>query len=83
MIVMRLKVKEAVRLYRNQFPKDIRPTQGQVAAAAGIDAGVLSNYVTGKIQRPDMEIISRLCTLLDITDANEIFELVEVEDETE
>lgn len=83
MVVMRLRVKEVVERYREQFPPQKRPNQGDIAYEAGIDPAILSRYVTGKIQRPDMSVISRLCTYLHITDANEIFELVEIEDEAD
>ncbi|MEM6285282.1 MAG: helix-turn-helix transcriptional regulator [Chloroflexota bacterium] len=74
---IKVKVREAIDRYQDQFPDDERPTQLQIAVGAGISPVTLSRYTTGKIERPELTVVARLCDYLGIRDMNELFEYVD------
>ena len=70
-----VKVREAIEQHQNQFPADERPSQAKIAIECGINPVTLSRYITGKVERPDLAVVAKLCDYLGIEDMNDIFEL--------
>lgn len=52
-------------------------TQSQIAKETGLREATLSNYKRGHIVRYDVEVLNTLINYFDITDMNEIFEIIE------
>jgi len=69
------KVREAVERYRNQFPPEEQPTQAKIAHDCGVSLVTLSRYINGRVDRPDLHMVAKLCVYLGIEDMNDIFEL--------
>lgn len=80
MKTMRLKIGDAVYQYQNSFPRDERPSLENIAKEAGINPTTLFNYIKGETQRPDLDLIGKLCVYIGIDNVGDIFEFVEIEE---
>ncbi|MEM6527300.1 MAG: helix-turn-helix transcriptional regulator [Chloroflexota bacterium] len=81
MASIKLKLKEAVENYQNQFPTEQRPNHLKMAVEIGISPNTMSRYVNNKVERPELSVVARFCDYLGITDIRDVFELVDDEEE--
>lgn len=81
MAEIKVKLREIIDNYQAQFAPEDRPSQLKIAVEAGVSPTTLSHYTTGKVQRPDFEVVAKLCKYLGVRDMNELFEYVEDEEE--
>lgn len=73
---MEIRIADLIREWLDSHPEDQRPTQAQLAVMAGVDPSTLSHYMQGKAQRPDPNIIAKLCAAIGVEDMNQVFVVV-------
>jgi len=78
---VRLKLRERIKEYTDRFPEEERPNHLKIAVEVDISPNTLSRYINNKVQQTDLEVLAKLCDYLGVTDFNDIFELVEEEED--
>lgn len=81
MVTMKFNLAERILEWREQFPEDQRPSQVEMAHMFGINPTTMTHYINGRSQRPDLEVVARICKGIGITDMNSVFEVVSLENE--
>lgn len=79
---IRIKLRDALEKYQDQFPPDERPNHLKIAVEVGISPNTLSRYLNNKVERTELSVIAKLCEYLNIRDMNDLFEYVEEDDTT-
>jgi len=72
-VYMEIRIASLVQEWLNSMPEDERPSQNQIAGMAGINPGTLSHYMQGKAQRPDPNVIAKICKVIGVDDMNMVF----------
>ncbi len=80
---VRLKLREAIENYISKFPEGERPNHLKIAVEMDISPNTLSRYINNRVQQTDLVVISKLCDYLGIRDFNDLFELVDTEEQSE